>query len=334
MRRNPKLETRNPKRIRNLKFKIRNDAQSGTVFRSFALWILHWFRISCSEPRVLLLWAFFLGILLLEGCVSQPQALQVCPGKATAAEALRTLAARAERAVDLRANAQAVLTYHVPDQNRVERHNVPMELRFAPPEDIYVQGTVGVDARAVIMGSNRDEFWLALRPREISSYYLGQWDQVEDFEGLIISPRVMLEAMGLVTEPAVAPDEALWTLSRQGPYDVLTRRDERGRVVKRISIYACDYTVRKIEYFDRRGKVAAVAQLGDYKPVTEGFEVPTRISIVSTNARGQRDSIVMDIRSPRQTQFSPRQREVLFHPPGEARYEHVYHLEAGQWVPQ
>jgi hypothetical protein len=334
MRPNPKSEARDLKQMRSSRFEVRKPTRSGTVPRSFVLWILHLFRVSYFEPRVFLLWAFVPGTLLLDGCVSQPQKLQICPGKATAAEALQTLAARAERAVELRANGQAVLTYHVPDQNRVERHNVPMELRFAPPGDIYVQGSVGVDGRAVIMGSNGDEFWLALRPREISSYYLGQWDQVGDFEGLIMSPRVMLEAMGLVTEPAAAPNEALWTLNRQGPYDVLTRRDEIGRVVKRVSIYACDYTVRKIEYFDRRGKAAAVAQLGDYKPVAEGFEVPTRINIVSTNAQGRKDSIVMDLRSPRQTQFNSRQREFLFNPPDAAGYEHVYHLEAGHWVPQ
>ena len=52
-------------------------------------------------------------------------------------------------------------------------------------------------AKAVILGSNEEEFWLALRPKEISSYYIGRWQDVRDFEGLVMSPRVVLEAVGI-----------------------------------------------------------------------------------------------------------------------------------------
>jgi len=272
-------------------------------------------------------------LILVGGCVSPPQKLQVCPGKTTAVEALRTLAARAEHAVPLRANGQAVLTYHVPNKKRTERHNLPMEMRFRPPAEIYIQGSIAVDARAVIIGSNEEEFWLALRPKEISSYYIGQWQDVGDFEGLMMSPRVILEAVGIVIEPGAELDAVSWTLENKGPYDVLTRRDETGRMVKRLHVYACDYSVRKIEYFDPRGRVAAVAQLGDYKPV-DGFQVPTRIDIVSTGPGGLKDSIVMTISSVKATQFNELQQRGFFSPPPADRYEHVYHFEEGQWVPE
>ncbi len=263
------------------------------------------------------------------------------------AEALQTLAARAARASPLRANGQAILTYHVPNKRRVERHNVPIELRFAPPADIFIQGSIAVDPRAVIMGSNERDFWLALRPKEISSYYLGQWREVGDFEGLMMSPRIVLEAMGLVAEPAAAVDETQWTLKYERPCDVLIRRDSTGRMVKRLYIYACDYSVRRIEYFDGRGKVVAVAQLRNYKPVEEGtgsstakervrepFDVPTRIDIVATGPEGQKDSVVMDIRSVTTTRFNERQRQSFFNPPPADRYENIYHWEDGQWVPE
>ena len=155
---------------------------------------------------------------------------------------------------------------------------------------------------------------------------------VRDFEGLVMSPRVVLEAVGIVLEPGAELNAALWTLENKGPYDILTRRDEAGRMVKRVYVYACDYSVHKIEYFDHRGKIAAVAQLGQYEPVVEGFQVPTRIDVVSTRPDGRKDSIVMDIGSPKTKAFTERQRQGLFSPPDANRFEHVYQYRDGQWV--
>ena len=258
--------------------------------------------------------------------------MAVCPGKATVEEALQTLAARAQAAAPLRATGQAMLTYHVPDKKKPERHNLPLELRFNPPAEVYIQGSIAVDPRAVIIGSNDQEFWLALSPKEMSSYYLGRWEEVRDFDGLMMSPRVVLEAFGIVAEPNSEIDATLWRLENKGPYDILTRRDEAGHVVKRVHVYACDYLVHKIEYFDRRGKVVAVAQLGDYESVGEGFRVPTRIDVVSTTPDGRKDTMEIDIQGPRTTKFSDRQREKLFAPPDADRFENVYQYEAGRWV--
>jgi hypothetical protein len=331
MKPNSKSEIRNSKQIPMTKTEENSKRTSRRVsaFWSFVLWILNLFRISNFGFRISALGAVF---LLMAGCAAQPEPLRTCPGKATAAEALQTLAARAQRAVPLRADGQAVLTYHVPDRRQPERHNVPLRMWFEPPARTYIQGSIGVDPQAVIMGSNASAFWLALRPKEVSSYYLGQWQEVRDFEGLILSPRVVLEALGIVTDPAGDMNEAPWTLRHQGPYDVLTRRNEAGRLVKRLHIYACDYTVRKIEYFDPRGKVAAVATLGSYEPVVEGFEVPTRIDVVSTRPDGRKDSLVMRIDSLKTMQFNTKQRERYFNPLPAHRYEHVYRLVEGRWV--
>ncbi|MBM4026310.1 MAG: outer membrane lipoprotein-sorting protein [Planctomycetes bacterium] len=273
--------------------------------------------------------------MLLAGCAAQQPALRVCPGKATAAEALQTLAARAQSAIPVRASGRAAITYHVPDRRKPEQHAMGMQLRLNPPSEVYLQGGIAVDERAVVMGSNQEQFWLALRPREISSYYLGEWQEVRDFEGLMMSPMVVLEAVGIVVEPETMEDAASWTLRQEGAYDVLTRRDERGRPVKRLHIYACDYTIRKIEYFDPRGRVAAVAQLGGYQAVAEGFQTPTRIDIVSTRPDQRTDSIRIEIGTVRPTPFTDKQREGLFQPPRDLnRYERIYHLKEGQWVLQ
>jgi hypothetical protein len=347
MKENPKFQIPNSRQIRNSESHIPNKARGGNAFRSLVLAVWDLFGIWDLRFGIFFLWALALGILLAGSCAPQPEPLRICPGKATVAEALQTLEMRAARAVPLRAHGQAVLTYHVPDKNRVERHNVPMQLLFAPPADIYIQGSVGVDGKAIIMGSNERDFWLALRPKEISSYYVGQWREVRDFEGLMVSPRIVLEAMGLVTEPNTVVDEKQWTLKYERPCDVVTRRDSAGRPVKRLYIYACDYSIRRIEYFDRRGKVVAVAQLRGYKPVeqgagssaaggrvTEPFDVPTRIDVVATGPEGQKDSIVMEIRSATMTRINERQRQLYLNPPPADRYEHVYHWEDGGWVPE
>lgn len=286
--------------------------------------------------RVSALWAVGLGILLIGGCATEPQKqkLQICPGKATAAEALQTLTARAHSAVPVWANGQAVLTYHAPDKKKPERHSLVIEFRFDPPARIYLQGSVTAVPKAVVLGSNEEKFWLALRPKEISSYYLSRWQDVPDYEGLVMSPRIVLESVGIVSMPGSEPNAAQWRLENKGPYDILTQRDESGHPVRRLHVYACDYTVHEIEYFDHRGKVAAVAQLGGYESVVPGFQVPTQIDVVSTRPDGRKDSVVMELRNVRTKPFNEKQREGFFCPPDADKFEHVFHYEDGQWVPE
>jgi hypothetical protein len=91
--------------------------------------------------------------------------------------------------------------------------------------------------------------------------------------------------------------------------------------------------VHKIEYFDPRGQVVAVANLGDYEPVTEGFTVPTRIRIESVGPDKHRDSIRIELTSlSRGKELTAAQRRRLFTPPDPNRFENVYHYEDGRWV--
>ncbi|HNS19193.1 MAG TPA: hypothetical protein PKH24_01780 [Sedimentisphaerales bacterium] len=291
------------------------------------------FRVSDFGFRAFLLVVVALS-LLINGCATGPGHLAVCPGKATAEEAAKTLAARAGAATPLRANGQAMVTYHVPNKKRTERHNLPLGLWFEPPGSIYIQGSIAVDPKAVIVGANDREFWMAVAPKEMSSYYLGSWDEVRDFEGLMMSPRVVLEALGIITEPEGGSDAASWTLENKGPYDILVRRDAAGRMVRRVYVYACDYCVHKIEYFDARGKAVAVAQLGDYQPVAEGFQVPTRIRVVSTAPDGRKDTMDIRLTGVKTTQLNDRQRQFLFSPPDMGKFDNIFRYEAGRWVPE
>lgn len=273
------------------------------------------------------------AVMFLGGCAApgRPR-LPICPGKANVDEALAALAAHAQQAVPFRANGQILLTYHEPDDGRQKRHNLPMQLWFNPPWETYIQGSIAVDPKAVIIGSNEESFWLALRPKEMSSYYLGDWDQVRAVEGLMMSPMVVLEAFGIIVDHE--PNEGGWSLKNEGAFDILTKRDGAGRLVKRVHVYACDYLVSRIEYFDPRQKVVAVAELGEYKPVAESFRVPTRVVVSSIGRATRRDSIDITLSSMKPMQFSQRQRDVVFNPPDSDKFDRLYTLVDGQWVHQ
>lgn len=273
-----------------------------------------------------------LGVLLC-GCAAGPPPLPICPGKPTLKESLRTLATYGQDAVPLRANGEALLTYHVPDKKKPERHILPMKMWFNPPIEIYIQGSIAVDPRAVTVGSNEKEFWLALRPKEMNAFYRGQWQDVRDVDGLLVSPRVVLEAFGIVVEPNDVANSSLWTMENKGPYDILTRRDEAGRLLKRVYVHACTYLVRRIEHFDPEGQIALLAQFRKYKPVAGGFHVPTAINLVSTAPDGRKDFIRIDITSTKVMEFSEPQRRYLFVPKPDT-FENVYRYENGQWVPE
>ena len=332
MMRNPKFEIRNSKRIEDSEQTSDCLLMSRTrAFRSFGFWVLDLFRISSFGFRISLLF-----LLLIAGCQTGGERLRTCPGKATVEAALQTLAANASAGTPMRARGEAMLTYHEQGKRVARRDNLLLEVRYDPPHQMYVAGSVSVKPRVVVLGSNREQFWLALSVEDISDYYLGDWSQVRGAEGRMmgVSPQVVLEAFGILGDPNAWADAGAWTLSNKGPYDVLTQQDETGRAFKRVFVYACDYRVYKIEYLDYRGRVVATAQLGLYEPVAEGFYVPTQIRIVSTAWDGRKDSMEIKLSGLKPYQFNDRQRQEFFYPPKAEKYRNAYHYEAGEWVPQ
>lgn len=281
-------------------------------------------------------WLVAVVALVAAGCATQGEAqLPICPGKASAEEALAALAARAEKAVPLRASGgQCRLTYYVPDDDKPKRHNLSPRLWFNPPSDIYIQLSVAVDPKALIIGCNSEEFWLALRPKEISTYYWGQWDETENVEGLMVSPKVVLEAFGIVMRHDEGTGSNTWSLGSEGPYDVLTETDDAGRILKRVHIYACDYLVHKIEYFDREGRIVGTAKLSDYESVADGFDVPTRIHVTAAGPDGRADVIDIKLASLKEKELSAAARKKVFtrNPRDMEKLEHVYRFEDGRWV--
>ncbi|MBN1360481.1 MAG: hypothetical protein JW993_07815 [Sedimentisphaerales bacterium] len=275
------------------------------------------------------------GLLLAAGCAAPgPKQLVICPGKANVDEALAALGARAERAVPLRASGQCVLDYYDPEDDKQERHKVSLLLWFDPPSRLYIQGSIGVDNKAVIVGCNDEEFWLALKPKEVSAYYWGRWADADNVEGLIINPRLVLEAFGIIVRPDAGAGSGLWSLENEGPYDILTLRNEEGELREKVHIYACDYLVHKTEYFDPEGKLIATAELEDYRPLVEGFDVPRTIRVTTVAPEGHTDSVDVRLSSWKQTELSDPAKERYFnrHPEDMDQFENVYRYEDGEWL--
>jgi hypothetical protein len=278
---------------------------------------------------------FFLSyVLFVVGCTPPPpKPLPICPGTSNAQEALQVLRARARQAVPFKVTGQCRLAYHVPDEKGVKRQSLSLPVVFfQPPSDVYIQGSVTANPKAVIVGSNDTEFWLAMRPEEISSYYWGRWDQAANAEGMLINPAIVLEAFGFLGHE---DPNAKWSFEKQGPYDVLTRLNAVGQPARRLYIYSCDYLVHKMEHFGPDGRVVATAELKEYKPVTESFGVPTQIHVTTVDRTGREDTIDINLGTPKQATFSEAQRRLFLRNPGDVRqFKNVYRLENGYWVAQ
>lgn len=272
------------------------------------------------------------AVVILGGCkpdMRKPP--PICPGKASVGESLSTLRSQARNVTSLRAAGSCVLEYYDENKRKPEKEPLnPLRLYMNPPAEIALHGETPFDQRGVILGSNKDEFWLAIKPK-ISSYWWGRWSDGNDGERLVLNPKIVLEAVGIVSLESDVVGHGDWTLSNEGPFDILTRRSADGVPVKRIYICSCDYLVRKIEYFDDFGQVTVRAELEDYKEAAEGFFVPTRINVVKRGYGEKDDSVRVKLKSVKPMTFSKEQRDVLFLPrPG--RYKHVYQIVNGKLV--
>jgi len=234
--------------------------------------------------------------------------------------------------VPLTATGQCILEYYAEERKRKE--NFPVKLWVNPPAGIYIQGDIAFDPRGIVVGSNADAFWLAIRLKEISTYWWGTWSGVTDSDNLLISPKIVLESLGL---PAVESDTSgggNWSLSKEEALDVLTRRNDKGDINKRVYVDKCDYLARKIEYFGVYGQAQVAVELQKYKEVVDGFFIPTSINISTWVERGRQDSIQITIKSVKSASFTEKQTNVLFARPEPHGFKHVFVNIDGKWIEQ
>ncbi|NQT02459.1 MAG: DUF4292 domain-containing protein [Planctomycetes bacterium] len=278
-----------------------------------------------------LCFCFAVVILIFAGCAPEIQRpVEVVPGKKSATEALSVLKARSQNAVSLLARGRCLLEYYDPENKKRKKEKLDVIILMKPPVKIYLQGDVTFARKPIILGSNEREFWLLMSPKEISTYWWGVWSEQNSAEGLMINPRTLFEALGFLKTGA---DES-WSLSNQGAFDVLTKQD-RGVVIKKIHINRRDYLIGKIEYYDSKGRDLALAELKDYKEISEGYFVPASIKIIAYNQDSGADSlsITLNLKTIKPKEFNEGQQK-LFERPPPGNLKHILRNEGGEWVEQ
>lgn len=272
------------------------------------------------------------AILILAGCAPEiRKPPEICPGKESVAEAIAALQSQSQNMVPLRANGQCSLQYYVEGKAKPQSENFNVKLWVNPPVEIYLQGDKALIPKAIVLGSNEREFWLSIRPKEISSYWWGRWSEQDFYERLVINPKTLLEALGIGEVDAGQG----WSLSNEGPFDILTRR-ERGVIIKKIYIYNFDYRVRRIEFFDSHGQDVACAELDEYEEVSRGFSVPALIKVTTYAQNNAEDSlsVTIKLRSIKPAKITEQRRALLFERPPPRDFKHVLEYKDGKWIEQ
>ncbi|MHC4130942.1 MAG: hypothetical protein ACYSSP_00410 [Planctomycetota bacterium] len=255
---------------------------------------------------------------------------QACIGKQAPALALDTLNAKLPDITAVKGHGRCLLKYE--SQDKKEKLNFPIKLWAQTPGRFYLQGNIALDARALIVGSNDEEFWLSVKPKEISGYWWGKWDDGNRTEDLLISPKILLEVLGIT--PFEHHQTRAWTLSNDGVFDILTHLDSSGKLRKKVYVYCCDYTIRKIEYFDIDEELAAVVELGNFKKLSQGFITPTLINIISNEEADPYVEIYIRLAAVSPVELNEKQRQRLFVLPPTRGFENTYRIINGQTVEQ
>ena len=271
-------------------------------------------------------------VMVLIGCAPEMRKpIQICPGKGSVAQSLQSLRSQSENIVPFKATGQCLAKFYIEDEKKPEKENFPVKLWVNPPAQIRLHGDIALNARGLDLGSNEHQFWLSIRPKEISTYWWGDWaDQNDLFGQLMIDPEVILEALGNIE----TADQKSWSLSNEGTFDVLTKRNQRDAIIKKIYIYSCDYLIRKIEYFDVKGKAAVVTKLDSYKQISKDFFVPATIEISHRNQDGTEDSLKVTLKSVAPASFTDEKRDVFFSRPQPKGFGHIFKIVNGKTIEQ
>jgi hypothetical protein len=276
---------------------------------------MRWLKIQTGAAIAILVLA-----VCITGCGPQKiKPLRICPGKTTVDAAIAALNSQSENVVPFKAAGDCTYFYDANGKKRKEQ--LRLMVRIEPPDKIYIQGGTIV-GKTVILGSNEREFWLALMPKEISTYIWGDWNDEgvkQCIDSLWIGPGVWRDAFGIIN---ISKDsEIVWELSHQGPFDILSQKNKSGTLRKRLYVYCCDYHIRKIEYFDRRGNQIALAEFENYSSVVKNnkWMVPRKLEISGP----KQESISVELTDIGMARFTDKQRQILFERPIPTGFEHV-----------
>jgi len=189
--------------------------------------------------------------------------------------------------------AYGKLKYIYTDNGKRKEENLDANLRFDPPRRLFFNATSMV-GEAIRLGSNDEEFWFQMKPKEISQYFWGTWKQLDGCaSNLLITPDSMLDALGMVTV------DSSWMRIDHNGQDMLVKLGDDGRAKKTIYVNRKGYLVSRIEYYDDQEFKTLTVDISDYKPVGNGSPIPTKINITDYNIGEIKAKIEITLKNPR-----------------------------------
>ncbi len=269
------------------------------------------------------------GVLLFGGCqapLEEPLGpeIELLKGKPDIAAAVAAINAHREFVKPIQSRGKCLIEWF-DDDGKPQSEKPDIQLRLVPPDHLFFKGDIIV-GEAIRFGTNPEEFWFRIKPKEVSSYWWGKRALARACGGQgQLGPESLLEALGVVEV-----DET-WTLSSRPGYDVLTLKDDDGSAVKRIHVDWRDYLVRRIEHFDELGETSVVVNMSRYTDGTgelAGIVVPTRIIIVYLNMPN--GGLMTDITLRDLKPYHPTEAQMkgkLFKLPPDKGFKNIYELD-------
>ena len=273
------------------------------------------------------------AFLIVTGCTPDMKVkmpTRTCPGKEAPAYALQTLNSKVLDVSAVKGHGQCLLKYQA--DGKTEKLNFPIKLWAQPSDSFYLQGDIAFDPRALVVGSNNKEFWLSVKPKEISGYWWGRWADGNRTEDLLISPKMLLEVLGI--SPIDYHATQRWILENEGVFDILTQIDGSARLRQKIYVYCCDYTIRKVEYFDVNEELAAVVKMDKFKEFSTDLTAPTRINIITSREAEPFVEIYIRLSVLEPIELNEKQQQRLFVRPPTRRFNNIYRIINGRAVEQ
>jgi hypothetical protein len=272
---------------------------------------------------------FVVGLLTVTGCkpkMRRPTSAYLT--RATKTQVLSLLRSRANKAPQLKANGKCRLQSYV--DGKKQKQNVSVKLWLNPPTEIYLQGDIAFDPQGLVAGTNANEFWLALTPKDISSCWWGQWTDESCIQKILISPKILLETLGIIETVR----EEDWSLTKKDTFVILAKHNMLGTVIRRVYLSKPDYLVREIHYFDDNGRATIVTELDKYTQISNDFSIPTVIKITKITQADEKDTAVIKLGSIKLIDLTDKQRERLFTRPDPRGFENIYKIINGNIIEQ
>jgi hypothetical protein len=215
-------------------------------------------------------------VISILGCTGPKQPagpVVIVPGMSDISESVAALEKHRAGVLPITANADVKIIFFKDGKKKEE--NPDASLAFAPPKQLFFRAKrLGIEV--IWVGSNDEEFWFRMKPKEISQYFWGTWSQLDGCSSnLLISPESMLDALGMVTV-----DSSWLLIDRQGE-DVLVKIGENNYADKMIFIDRNGYLISRIEYNDKIGLIMASVDMSDYRSVGDSTPVPAKINITA-----------------------------------------------------